>query len=197
MLGCSHSIPPPVRYTPTSSKGEQGTAKPNALNDDRNLNPPFGPFDVQTVFYISKSNDSDHVDYGMRLDQYCAAPGDDAIFPYWRELSDPPPVRSHPLKFLQYMAYGFSEQKRLEANRMGGKYLVRLKQVDRPILIVTKQDADSHCSATAYVRIGNVKSARLDHIFAKVAGTMGQVDYIDVHGSDTQTGQALVERLTP
>jgi Domain of unknown function (DUF4833) len=194
-LGCSsHTIPPPVAYA--SAKVDAYTAKPNLANKDPNLKPPFGPFDVQTVFYIAKSNDKDRVDYGMRLDQYCAPVSDDAVFPYWRELQHAPPVRSHKISFFQYMAYGFSSQRMLERSKMGGQYLIELKQVHRPILIVTKQDKDGRCQATAYAQIHGVKSARLDYIFAKVAGTMS-VDYVDVHGTDPETGQALVERMTP
>jgi hypothetical protein len=192
-LGCSSpTVPAPV--TAPASKTDSHAAQANPANDDRNLKPPFGPFDVQTVFYIEKSNDKDRVDYGMRLDQYCAPVGDQAVFPYWRELQHAPPVRSHPISFFQHLAYGFSEQRALSRAPNGGRYLVRLKQVDRPILIMTKQDAARHCTATAYTKILAMKSAKLHHIFAKVAGSMS-VDYVDVHGTDLKTGRALVERL--
>lgn len=197
LIACSApAIPPPVTYPSSSSKVDEHTAKPNPANADANLNPPFGPFDVQTVFYISKSNDGDHVDYGMRLDQHCAPVDENAVFPYWRELDHPPPVRSHPLTFFQYFAYGFSEQRSLERGPSGGKYLVQLKQVKRPILIETKQGPEGRCVATAYTLIQHEESARLDYVFVKVAGTMS-ADYVDVHGTNIATGQALVERLTP
>ncbi len=193
--GCSSPVIPPPVAAVAAAPGAR-TAKPNPANSDPNLKPPFGPYDVQTAFYIAKSNDKDRVDYGLRLDQYCAPVGDNAVFPYWRELQHAPPMRSHKISFMQYAAYGFSEQRVLAKSRTGGRYLVQLKQVDRPILIVTRQDGDGHCSATSYARIQGVKSARLDYIFAKVAGLMS-VDYIDVHGTDTKTGRALVERMHP
>jgi hypothetical protein len=193
-LGCSHDIPPPVTYA--STKVDDHTAKPNPANDDKNLKPPFGPFDVQTVFYIAKSNDKDRVDYGLRLDQHCAPASGNAMFPYWRELQHAPPVRSHKLKFFQYAGYGFSEQRIVKKGRSGGQYLVVLKQFKRPILIVTKQGKDGYCTATPYTKVQGVESAHLDYIFAKVAGVMS-VDYIDIHGTDTKTGRKLVERQTP
>ncbi len=195
VLGCSHDIPPPVTYA--STKVDDHTAKPNEANADKNLKPPFGPFDVQTVFYISKSNDKDRVDYGMRLDQHCVpASKDNAVFPYWRELQHAPPVKSHKLKFFQYAAYGFSDQHLVKKYRMGGEYVVVLKQFKRPILIVTKQGEDGQCTATPYSQVQGVKSAHLDYIFAKVAGAMS-VDYIDIHGTDLSTGRKLVEREAP
>lgn len=194
-FGCSSPvIPPPVAYVPT--KVDDRTAKPNLANKDPNLKPPFGPFDIQTVFYIEKSNDKDRVDYGMRLDQHCAPVGDDAVFPYWRELQHAPPVRSHKISFMQYAAYGFSEQRVVKRTPTGGQYLVVLKQVDRPILIVTKQGKEGYCIATAYTHVSGVKSAQLDYIYAKIASLMS-VDYIDVHGTDLKTGKKLVEHMVP
>jgi Domain of unknown function (DUF4833) len=193
-LACSPAIPPPVTASP--SQADAQAAAENSDNADPNLDPPFGPFDLQTVFYIEKSNDKDRVDYGMRLDQHCVPLDDRAVFPYWRELQHPPPVRAHPLKFFQYVAYGFTEQRLLSRSKTGGQYRVLLKQVNRPIVIVTGQDAARRCTATAYVRLEGVAAARLDHIFAQVAGAMS-VDYIDVHGFDPKTGRALVERMKP
>ena len=193
-LGCSSPTIPAPEPVIAAASTDSRAARANPANEDRNLKPPFGPFDVQTVFYIEKSNDKDRVDYGMRLDRYCAPLGDQAVFPYWRELQHAPPVRSHPLSFFQHLAYGFSAQRALARDRSGGRYLVRLKQVERPILILTKQDAARHCTAMAYTKIQGVKSAMLHHIFAKVAGSMS-VDYIDVHGTEPETGRALVERL--
>lgn len=197
LFGCSApSIPAPVAYPTSPSKVDPFTAKANPANEDPNLEPRFGPFDIQTVFYIEKSNDKDRVDYGMRLDQYCAPVGDRAVFPYWRLLQHAPPVRSHPISFIQHMAYGISEQRPVEKSRTGGKYIIELKQVNRPILVLTKQDDESHCSAIAYTSIQGVERARLDYIYAKIAGMMS-VDYVDVHGTDTKSGQGLVERMKP
>ena len=192
-LGCSPpTIPEPV--TVASVKMDEKSAAANPANADPLLKPPFGPFDVQTAFYISKSNDKDRVDYGMRLDQHCAPLNEDTVFPYWRELEHAPPVRSHPITFFQNFAYGFSDQHLVSRSTSGGQYRVQLKQVERPIVIVTAKDEAAHCMATAYATIQGVPNAKLDHIFVKVAGSMS-ADYVDVFGSNPKTGAALVERL--
>lgn len=192
IAGCSHAIPPPMTYA--SSQADDHTARPNKANDNPHFHPPFGPFDVQVVFRIDKSNGGDPIAYGMRLDQHCTPSGKDAVFPYWRETRHPPTLGSHPLRFYQYAAYGFSKQRTLKKGRMGGQYLIVLKQVKRPILIVAKQDKRGYCTATAYTKVGRVKSARLDYIYVKLAGMMS-VDYVDVHGTDMKTGKQVVERL--
>ena len=162
--------------------------------DARATEIPFGTNDIPTVFFISKSDDHNRVDYGIRLSATCAPTGDDAVFMYWREFEPPPPVRTHPLNMFEYVPYGFSEQHLVHRTQTGGDQLVRLKQLDRPILVRTKKEADGHCSAIAYARIGGVEGAQLVSVYVKLNGPMS-VDYIDVHGKNAQTGADITERI--
>lgn len=66
----------------------------------------FGAHDVQTVFFIAKSDDKNRVDYAIHLNEHCAPTGDDAIFPYWHEFEYNPP-HTHTLGMLEYVPYGF------------------------------------------------------------------------------------------
>jgi len=192
--GCSHGIPPPVAYRATQA--DDHTARPNPANDNPDFHPAFGPFDVQVVFRIEKSNGGDPIAYGIRLDPHCTPSGHDPVFPYWRENRHPPKLGSHALRFFQYAAYGFSKQRTTKRSRTGGEHLIVLKQVKRPVLIVAEQGKHGYCVATAYTRVKGVKNARLDYIYVKVAGMMS-ADYVDVHGTDMKTGDQLIERLTP
>jgi len=153
----------------------------------------FGPHDVQTVFYISKSDGVSRVDYGIRLDDRCAPTGDDAVFPYWRELGLSP-VTVHSLKFFEWVPYGFSEQRLVHRSPSGGKQLVRLKQFDRPILVIATREPDGSCTAHAYARIAGVEGAILTYVHAHMAGAIS-VDYVDIHGKNPQTGADIVERV--
>ena len=193
LSACGTSVPPPV--TRPAAQADAHTAKPNPANSDPSLHPSFGPYDVQTVFYINKSDDHNRVDYGMRLDSHCKPVGDSAVFPYWREFEHAPPVRTHTLKFYEFAAYGFSKAHVVDKRPDGGRFLIQLKQVARPITIVTGEDKAGHCTATAYAKIRGNPHAQLDHIYVKLAGVMS-VAYVDIHGSDAKTGQQLVERLT-
>ena len=154
----------------------------------------FGPNDIPTVFFISKSDDRNRVDYGIRLNDHCAPTSDDAVFPYWREFEHSPPVRTHSLGMLEYVPYGFSEQRLVHRTQNGGDQLVRLKQLARPILVRTRKGPDGHCTATAYARIGSVDGAQLVSVYAKLAGAMS-VEYVDVRGKDPTTGADLTERI--
>jgi hypothetical protein len=153
----------------------------------------FGSNDIQTVFFINKSSGINRVDYGIRLNEHCAPINDESVFPYWREL-DKNPVNMHSLNIFEYVPYGFSEQRLVHRTLTGGDQLIRLKQLDRPILVTTKKEADGHCSAQARARIAGVEGAVLTSVYASMTGPMS-VDYIDIHGKNAQTGADLVERV--
>lgn len=155
--------------------------------------PQFSSFDVPTVFFINKSDDGSRVDYGMRLDQKCQPANDEAVFPYWREF-DNPPVRTHGLKWVEYMAYGVSEQRIISRNDGGGVYKIKLKQFNRPIVITTSKHQDGRCSATARMTIASQEGAELLSVFLKLGGFLS-VDYAEIHGKHPQTGAPLVERV--
>jgi hypothetical protein len=153
----------------------------------------FSPWDVQTVFYISKSDDRNRVDYAIRLDADCMPFGDAPVFPYWREFENSPPVRTHPISFVERVPYGISAQGLNKKNANGADFYVRLRQLDRVIGIATRKEADGKCSATPRATIGGIV-AQLLSVFAKLAGPFS-VDYIDVHGKDFASGAPIDERI--
>ncbi len=156
--------------------------------------PTFGQYDVQTVFFINKSDDHNRVDYGIRLNAQCAPVNDDAVFPYWRVFEHSDGRHTLPLGFFEYVPYGFSEQRMIRRTQTSGEHLVRLKQLDRLIVISTKKEADGKCSAVAHARIGGVDGAELVSVYAKLAGAMS-VEYVDVHGKNPTTGAEILERI--
>jgi hypothetical protein len=166
------------------------TQSSDARAGDVNL----GANDVATVFFINKSDDRNRVDYGIHLNDRCAPTGDDAMFPYWREFENSPPVRTHTLTMFEFVPYGFSEQRLVHRSQTGGDQIVRLKQLDRPIAVRAKKDADGKCVATAYARINGVEGAIFTSVYAKLAGAMS-VEYIDIHGKNPQTGAEITERV--
>jgi uncharacterized protein DUF4833 len=153
----------------------------------------FGSHDIQTTFFISKSDDKNRVDYAMRLDESCAPYGEEAVFAYWRIFEGAPPVRTKEFSFIDKIPYGISEQRALSRTATGGEYALRLKQLDRLILITTKKEANGSCSAITRTAI-NGSQAQLISVFAKLAG-FASVDYIDVIGKNLQSGAAMSERI--
>lgn len=159
--------------------------------------PKFSAFDVQTVFYISKSDDRNRVDYGIHLDAGCTPVGNDAVFQYWREFEHSPPVRTHGLGMFEYIPYGISEQRTTHRTSSGASHEMKLRQFDKlPIRISTKKGTDGRCSAEARTVINN-KDCVFAYAYVKLrkGGLAPSVEYIDLHGRDVGSGQEVVERL--
>jgi hypothetical protein len=153
----------------------------------------FGPNDVQTLFYIAKSNNHDRVDYGIRLDASCRPATAEAVFPYWRDL-ERTPVSVHTMGTLAMMAYGVAAQ-RLERKKSGAVVdWIALKPVSRPIWVTTAKAEDGHCKAIARTKIGAVEHAELLSMYVKLAGPVS-VDYVDIKGRNPVTGEMLSERI--
>ena len=156
--------------------------------------PSFGSHDVETLFSVTKSDDRNRVDYGMRLDADCAPVGQDPVFPYWREFERSPPVRTKPMGAFSRMGYGISAQRTLRRTPTGSDYAIRLKQVDRLLFITTAKTQGGRCSAIVRTKIAGVEYAGLRSIYVKLSGPLS-VAYIDIQGQNLATGQALEERL--
>jgi hypothetical protein len=159
--------------------------------------PTFSQFDIQTVFYIAKSDDHNRVDYGMHLDAQCVPTTDHAVFQYWRVFEKAPPVRVLELGTLDYVAYGISEQRTLRRTASGAVYFMRLRQFPKtPIDIVTTKSADGHCRSQARTAI-NRKESELTSVFVKLGKSflIPSVEFIDVLGKDLQSGQDVSERI--
>jgi len=160
--------------------------------------PQFGQFDVPTVFYISKSDDKNRVDYGIRLDQRCAPVRDEAVFQYWRHFEPPENgTKTHMLGTFEYIPYGISEQRSLHKTQTGGVHIMKLRQfAGTPIAIITKKEADGKCTSQARAMI-NGKESELSYIYVKLGkgGLVPSVEYVDVHGKDLETGAEIVARM--
>lgn len=166
-----------------------------ASSEGRASDPDFGPNDIPTVFFVSKSDDLNRVDYGIRLDSRCAPLGDAPVFPYWREFENAPPVRTHALGWLEYLAYGISEQRVVRRTTKGGAHSIRLKAIARDVVIETEKGPDGRCRAVALSTISNIASAHLLNAHIKLRRALS-VEYIDIRGRHPASGALLEERVT-
>lgn len=156
--------------------------------------PSFGANDIETLFFIAKSDGKNRAEYGMRLDANCAPYGDEPVFPYWRVLDPPPPVRTRAMGTMAKLGYGISTQSVLKRTSSGGEATIQLRQVARTIFIKTSRGASGRCTALVRTQIGSVPYAELLSIFVKLSGPLS-VAYIDIKGKHPQTAQPLEERL--
>jgi hypothetical protein len=156
--------------------------------------PRFSANDLETLFFISKSDDRNRVDYGMRLDDHCAPVGEEPVFPYWREFEPPPPVRTKPMGAFSKIGYGISTQRVLRRTDASSEHAIKLNKVDRVIYITTTRNASGRCSALVRTKIAGVEYAELASVYVKLSGPLS-VSYIDIKGKDLATGRHIEERL--
>jgi hypothetical protein len=170
-----------------------------SASDARAGLPPFGRFDVQTVFFISKSDDHNRVDYAIHLDDHCVPTRNDAVYFYWREFEKAPPVVVHTPGMLDFVGYGIADQKTLFKSPSVGVQGMRLRQLPRLLIqIITTQDEGGRCKAQARAVI-NGKDSELSFAYVKLDGGAftPSVAFVDIHGKDLETGQEVLERLRP
>lgn len=156
----------------------------------------FGPFDIQTVFFIDKSDDHNRVEYGLRLDASCVPVGKTPVFLYWREFEPPPPVRVKKSGMLDQVGYGIAEQRLIKQSAEGTVLYMELKQVRRPILVTIQKDANGRCTALPRMTIAGVPDVEFLSAHITLAGFL-RVAHIDLLGRDSATAAAITERLRP
>lgn len=159
--------------------------------------PTFGAQDIQTVFFIDKTDDKNRVDYGLRLDAACAPVGKAPLFPYWREFEKAPPVRIHDLGWWEYVIYGVSDQRVVGRSEQGVLLRIQLRRLARPIEITVSKDPDGHCQTQAKTVIAGVADAELISVHATLSKIVKKVLYIDVLGRRSNGGEPISERMHP
>lgn len=156
--------------------------------------PPFGRHDVRTVFYISKSDDRNRVDYGVRLDAQCQPRGNRPIYAYWRRF-EPGQPRFGDLNALDRRAYAVRRQRVASTADNGSWIEMFLAAVPRMRVLVLVQPNGSGCLARAQVPIRG-SDAFLDHIHVQLRGPMS-VDHVLLRGEDVRRGAPVYERRRP
>ncbi|MCB9598418.1 MAG: DUF4833 domain-containing protein [Sandaracinaceae bacterium] len=154
----------------------------------------FGEHDVQTIFYISKSDDRNRVDYAIRLDQTCQPIGSTPIYAYWRRFEPGQPPLGD-LNSLDERAYGISRQWVRTAAPNGVWLEMHLSGfAEQRFLVLVQRGGAGECHARAMLPIRS-RDAYLDHIHVTL-GFVG-IDHVTLHGRDAATNAEVSESLRP
>lgn len=153
--------------------------------------PRFGQHDVQSVFFVSKSENKNQVHYGVRLDAHCAPRGGAPVAAYWRMLERGPSDTDELLGH-EAPAYGIAQQRVTARGDAGGTVRIALRALPgRAIDVTTLKNADGKCSATATTAIHGAV-AQLQHVHAQIKWPFG-VDKLVVSG--VANGGAITETI--
>jgi len=149
--------------------------------------------DVPTVFYISKSDDRNRVDYGIHLDETCRPIGSEPVFTYWRRF-EPNEQRIGDLNELDRQAYGVAAQQVLAGPRTT-RVVLQIRALPVRVVTVVVREVEGRCEAFAQMTISG-RRARLDHVFVQLGGLF-RVDHIDVRGASLDSSAPAHERIRP
>ncbi|MCL2778688.1 MAG: DUF4833 domain-containing protein [Polyangiaceae bacterium] len=160
-----------------------------AASTSARADPRFHPSDVQSVFFIGKSDDRNQVHYGLHLDGDCVPVGEQPVYAYWLQVEKGNVTED--LNFLDRSVYGVKGQQVAQRSVKESKVLMTVKAApDRAIEIVIHK-RDGKCIADPIATI-NGAPARVGSVFVHVAGWL-RVDWIEIRG--TANGKPVVERV--
>jgi hypothetical protein len=153
-----------------------------------------GGRDVESVFFVAKSENRNQVHYGVHVNADCAPVGDAPVFAYWR-MFEHGPSAVEPLLARETRAYGFLAEHVMTRDSHGGRVLITLAALPtRPILVDTYASGAA-CVATATTAIGG-EPATLRSVFAQLRWPFG-VESLTLSGLAGKDGRAVRERITP
>ncbi|MFK7988364.1 MAG: DUF4833 domain-containing protein [Sandaracinaceae bacterium] len=156
--------------------------------------PQIGAHDVQTLFFVSKSDDRNRVDYGIHLDEACLPVGRAPVFAYWRRF-EPGDEPLGSLNTLDEQIYGIRHQAVRTTAPNGSWVEMRINGLPDERILVLIQRMPDGCRARAHTTLSG-RPVYLRRVHAELATLVG-IDHLLLHGVDRRTGAAVRERRDP
>ncbi len=158
-------------------------------------NVEFSASDVETIFYVDKSDDRNRVDYGIRLDALCSPSSGSPMVVYWREFERGRDGRvTHGLNIFEGPVYGVGSQRIVERRADGATLEVTVRALSsRRLLVRTGPREGGGCTASATTTIGGVRAV-LDHVHLTLGDGPGSLRHADIFGTAV-SGGPVTERV--
>jgi hypothetical protein len=153
----------------------------------------FGPHDVHSAFYVSKSENKNEVHYGVHLDADCRPQGKEPVFAYWKRLKKGVRV-DEPLIGMGVRVYSASDDQAVTITPTGGRVVMHVKALERLPVDVRIEKGKDGCSVVPYVMLKGEK-ARLSYAFLQLGMFGISVKYIDVWGVRKSDGRKVTEQF--
>ncbi len=158
-------------------------------------NVDFSGSDVPTVFFISKSDDRNRVDYGIRLDAACLPTSGSPMVVYWREFEGGRDgLVTHGLNIFEGPVYGVGTQRVTETRPDGVTLRIDIRALSSRRIEIRTAPGATRCAAQALLDIGGVRAV-LDHVHLTLGDSPGSLRYADIYGHAVATGAAVTEHV--
>ena len=152
----------------------------------------FGPYDVHSAFYVSKSENQNQVHYGVRVDAACR-PQKKPVFGYWRRLRKGQRV-DEPLVGAGRHVYGPSDEQQVTAGERGGAVRMFVKAAKQVPISIQIEKTESGCKATTTTNIKGAP-ARLSYAFLQLTRFGLGVKYVELVGTRLSDGAEVKEQI--
>jgi hypothetical protein len=152
----------------------------------------FGPTDVTSAFFVSKSENKNQVHYAVRVDAACVPIGTTPIWGYWRMLEDGPSA-VEPLLPREQSSYGIASQNVVERRPEGGMIRLVLRAMPTRAILVSVQKRGALCESTATTSVNGV-AANVFNVHVKLKWPFG-VSYLLVQARAVVGGRVVQEKI--
>ena len=152
----------------------------------------FGPHDVRSAFYVSKSENQNQVHYGVRVDSECR-PQKKPVFGYWRRLRGGERVDA-PLVGPGRHLYGASDEQQVSVSEHGGTVRMFVKAAKQVRITIQLEKGEGGCKATATTNIKGTP-ARLAYAFLQLTRFGLGVKYVELVGKRVSDGAEVREQI--
>lgn len=153
----------------------------------------FGPYDVRSAFYVSKSENQNQVHYAVRVDQACRPQTQRPVFGYWRRLRRGARI-DEPLEGPGRHLYGPSDEQTVKVGATGGTVRMFVKAAKQVKIEIRLEKTETGCKASSFTQI-NGTPARLSFAFLQLTRFGLGVKYVELVGTKTADGTRVSERI--
>lgn len=149
--------------------------------------------DLNSIFFISKSDNGNQVHYGVKTNADCSLKTAKPVYPYWKLQNG----RLEGLLAMEVPAFGIARQSVsgnevvMEVNGFKGR------GISRPIMIRSTPSANKGCQISAFTQINGESSqllrVHIDLTRSGFFGLGGTVHSITFYGADNQQEKIVCE----
>jgi len=156
----------------------------------------FDRHDVQTIFFIDKSDDHNRVDYGIHLDTSCHPASGSPMEVYWREFENGHDGHvTHGLNMFEGPVYGVGSQRVAESRDDGMTMDIVIRALSsRHLSVRTARRPTGGCQAQAITTIAGTQ-AYLDHVHLTLGDGAGSLRFADIYGTAVDGGAQVHEHV--
>jgi hypothetical protein len=147
--------------------------------------------DVDSVFFIAKSENRNQVHYGIHLDSTCTPVGANPVHAYWRMNEKGGAIE--PLLPIEEQVYGLDSPQYVVHEGDNSRVTLRVRGIASRVVTIHVGPGPEGCRAVGFVEMKGTL-ARLTWVYLKTRWP-GGIEYVLIRGRRSGTGEPIEERV--